>query len=112
MDKAKVTELLLQQAAPTNVTGPWIEAAPYRESGRGVVLARLLGADGTGAATVTIEGSSDPTAVTGFALAAGVALTQAAPVKQVAVDYPYPYLRAVVSAVAATATGLRVTLSQ
>jgi hypothetical protein len=111
MEKAKVSDLLLQ-GVPANVTGGWVEAGPYRESGRGNVVARLVGADGTGAATVTIEGSNDPLGTTGVLIGAAMALTQAAPVKAVAVDYPWPYLRAVVSAVAVNATGLKVTLAQ
>jgi hypothetical protein len=75
-------------------------------------VATLTGADGTGAATVQLEGSNHGTATTGVAIGGAMALTQAAPTKAQAVDYPWPFLRAIVSGVAANATGLRVSLAQ
>jgi hypothetical protein len=105
--KAKVTELLRNDGA--NVTGPWVEMPPWRESGRGMAVAALDG-DGTGAATVTIEGSHD--GVHGVAIGAGLALTDAASTKSLAIDYPWPFLRAVVSGNAATTTALRVSVAQ
>jgi hypothetical protein len=111
MDKSKVTELLLQ-GAPANVVGPWVETAAWRESGRGNVVAHMIGADATGAATVQIEGAQVGVATAGVAIGAAMALTQAAPAKAQAIDYPWPYLRAVVSGVAANATSLRVSLAQ
>lgn len=110
MNPAKITDLLHQQAAPSNVTGGWVAMPPWRESGRGQAVARLNGADATGAASVTIEGSHD--GANGVVIGAALALTQAAPTKAQAIDYPWPFLRAVVSGVAANATGLRVTVAQ
>ncbi len=107
MNPAKVTDLLHQNAAPSNATGAWVTMPPWRESGRGMAVARLDGANGTGAASVQIQGSHD--GINGVNIGAALALTQAAPTKELAIDYPWPFMRAVVSGVAATATGRRVT---
>lgn len=108
MNPAKVTAIL-EQAVAANVTGAWIETAPWRESGRGMLVASIT-ADGTGAATVAFEGSHDRERA--VSLGAALTVNQAAPAKNLAVDYPWPFVRAVVSAVAANATKLRATLAQ
>lgn len=114
MTNAKVTNLLQMGApgtVPGDVTGAWVQMPPWRESGRATAVATLDG-DATGAATVTIQGSHD--GINAVTIGAGVALTDGATndTKSVAIDYPWPFLRAVVSGFAANATGLRVTVAQ
>lgn len=108
MIATKVTELLSNDGS--NATGSWIAVPPWRESGRGIVVASL---DGSGAiaSSVTIEGSHD--GVHGVAIGSAIALSASTTdTDSLAIDYPWPFLRAVAASGSGTRTKLRVTLAQ
>jgi hypothetical protein len=105
--KAKVTELLSNDGA--DATGGWIETPPWRESGRGMVVAALDG-DTTFASSVTIEGSHD--GVHAVAIGSALALDESGATESVGIDYPWPFLRAVAASGSGTPTALKVTLAQ
>lgn len=108
MEKAKVTELLRNDGSDAD--GGAIETPPWRESGRGMVVATYTGTGAGVGGTVTISGSHDGTR---WVQIGALALTGAGgDTKAQAIDYPWPFLRAVSSAGAGTRTGLRVTLAQ
>lgn len=105
MDKAKVTRLLVNAGA--NATGGWIEMPPWRESGRGMVVAAIAG---TGSIAVAVQGSHDGANAETIGTITPDGATDG--VKSQAIDYPWPYLRAVSSGKAGTVDSLKVTVAQ
>lgn len=109
MNKAKVTELLFV-ADGANTSGTPVECPPWRESGRGLVVASINGT-GAIASSVAVQGSHDRSnwfAIGTIALTANTTDTDA-----LGIDYPWPFIRAVSSGASGTmGGGLRVTLAQ
>lgn len=108
MESVKITELL--KNAGVNETGAWVDTLTWRESGRAMAVAAV---DGTGvhSINVAIEGSHDRVHAESLGT---LALSDADGTKPLAIDYPWPYLRAVASgaAGAGTRTALLVTLAK
>lgn len=108
MTPAKVTELLVNAGA--DATGGWVEMPPWRESGRGMAVATLIGS-GAIASSVSIQGSHDGT--NGVTIGSAIALSaSASDTDMQAIDYPWPFLRAVAASGSGTRTKLRVTVAQ
>jgi hypothetical protein len=106
MERAKVTELLVNDGS--NASGAITDTPPWRESGRGNVVVALTGS-GNFSNSVAVQGSHDQV---NWVTIGTVAPDQAAPAKTQAIDYPWPFMRAVSASKAGTITAMRVTLAQ
>jgi hypothetical protein len=106
MESAKVTKILINDGS--NATGLSVETGQWRESGRGNVVVALTGS-GNFSNSVAVQGSHDQV---NWVTIGTVAPDQAAPAKTQAIDYPWPFMRAVSASKAGTITAMRVTLAQ
>lgn len=100
---------LMKSADGADATGLWVQMPAWPEGGKAMAVASI---DGAGAITsnISIEGSHDGTHAVPIGAPIALTANDTDSDKQ-AIDYPWPFLRAVSSGLTGAVSGLRVTVA-